>query len=103
MHNVVMSCIQGIKVETFPFDTSLYLQLNAHHNKVNNIMAKFAILVPALAALAPLASARNCTPGLVYCGRILYDIGQYPTHNVGSSLLEVVNRQRQKGKRKNKI
>lgn len=40
-------------------------------------MAKFAIFASALAVLAPLAAARNCTPGLAYCGKTLTDIGEY--------------------------
>ena len=39
-------------------------------------MAKFAIIASALAVLAPLASARNCTPNLVYCGSVLLEIGE---------------------------
>ncbi|KAG5915956.1 hypothetical protein E4U42_007866 [Claviceps africana] len=41
-------------------------------------MPKFAsIVIAALAAVAPLAEAGNCTPGLKYCGHTLLAYGNY--------------------------
>ncbi|KAJ3481225.1 hypothetical protein NLG97_g7874 [Lecanicillium saksenae] len=38
---------------------------------------KFIVSSAILAALAPLALARDCTGGLTYCGATLLDIGNY--------------------------
>ncbi|KAJ6783578.1 hypothetical protein PWT90_10200 [Aphanocladium album] len=48
---------------------------------------KFLSTTLALSVLAPLALARNCTPGFYYCGHTLLEIGNY--HNqITNALVE---------------
>lgn len=45
---------------------------------------KFSIVSMTLAALAPLAMARDCTGGLDYCGQTLLNVGKlFTAHDDG--------------------
>lgn len=63
---------------SFPQDQSLHIQciLGNAHELSFNIVKVTAALMAALAAIAPVVEAGNCTPGLYYCGHTLMRYGK---------------------------